>query len=180
MLRWFLCVAVLAALTGGLLALEHSVEQRGYDRARAEDTAAMEGQKREAAQKLLKLTEKVLESERAAAEAVSRINVKGVENANTILALDSAMRSRIASGLRDPYAKPGCGGGGGSAGGQDPAVAGSYAAEPAEGGGALSEELGQFLREEALSADRVNEGYRACVEYVEAVVGRKLDGFTRE
>jgi hypothetical protein len=152
-----------AALLAGAYALERHIEQRGYDRAAAEYTAAIQKLQAEAATTLAAETAKTRSAEQELATAKNNQELKDATHQKTIAGLSDRLRSAAgpAGRLRDPNATQ-CGGSGGSPPG-DPATA--TAAGPTDGGeagGLLSEQLTQFLFEQAASADELNNAYISC------------------
>ncbi len=155
-------LAVLAVLAG-LYALERHVEQRGYDRAAAEYTAAIQKLQAEAATTLAIETAKTLSAEQALDTAKNNQELKDATHTKTITVFADRLRSATgpAGRLRDPNATQ-CGGSGGSPPG-DPATA--TAAGPtdrAEAGGLLSEQLSELLQRLAREADDINAAYASC------------------
>lgn len=159
----FIKIAAVMALLVILYTGEQYIEGRGYDRAKAEATAALEAQKREAGQVLATETAKT----RAAEESLRTFKLnqdnKDAQAQVTIADLSNRLH-RLAGNagrLRDPNAH-GCGGSSGSP--QSEAVTGSSdrPGDGAEAGGLLSEPLTQFLFEQAASADELNNAYISC------------------
>lgn len=160
LLLWGLAAA---ALLAGAYALERHVEQRGYARAAAEYTAAIQKLQAEAATTLATETAKTRSAEQALATAKNNQELKDASHQKTIAGLSDRLRTAAgpAGRLRDPNATQ-CGGSGGSPPG-DPATA--TAAGPtdrAEAGGLLSKQLTQFLFDQAASADDINAAYASC------------------
>lgn len=93
------------------------------------------------------------------------IQQEGIDHANdqTIVSLNAKLR---ATRLRDPGKAGGCSGG---ATGANPASASAGAADAGQGSGLLSESASNFLWDQALAADRINEAYRSCRAYAQAV-----------
>ena len=160
LLLWGLAAA---ALLAGAYALERHVEQRGYDRAAAEYTAAIQKLQAEAATTLATETDKTRSAEQALATAKNNQELKDAARQKTIAGLSDRLRSAAgpAGRLRDPNATQ-CGGSGGSPPG-DPATA--TAAGPtdrAEAGGLLSGPLTELLQRLARDADDINAAYASC------------------
>lgn len=154
---------LVAALLGGLYMLERHIEQRGYDRAEADYTAAIERLHADAAAKLSDEVNKTRAAEQALNEAKNNQELKDATHTKTIASLSD--RLRRAAGptgrLRDPNATP-CGRSGGGPEGGPTATANAGATNGPEAGGLLSEPLTQFLFEQAASADELNNAYISC------------------
>ena len=159
----FAKVALLLGLLLGLLWGVNVVDQRGYNRAKAEATAALEKQKREAAGVLATETAKTRVAEQALKDFKTNQDIQDEKSQTTVADLSRRLRQLAgpAGRLRDPKAH-GCGGGGGGATGADPAAPGSSAADPAEAGGLLSAELGGLLQQLTAEADAINVAYASC------------------
>lgn len=164
-------VALLAALFFG----EQYIEGRGYDRAKAEDKAAIEKAKREAADTLASETNKTRIAERALQDLKNTQELKDASNQKTVAALSDRLRglSGSAGRLRDPNADraTGCGAGGGSTPGEAAPAPGAGTANPAEAGGLLSADLSGLLRRLAAEADTINDAYTSCRADAYAVRG---------
>jgi hypothetical protein len=159
---WLWGLAV-AALLAGAYALERHIEQRGYARAAAEYTAAIQKLQAEAATTLATETAKTRSAERALATAKNNQDLKDATHQKTIAGLSDRLRSAAgpAGRLRDPNATQ-CGGSGGSPPG-DPATA--TAAGPTDGGeagGLLSGPLTELLQRLVRDADDINAAYASC------------------
>lgn len=155
-----LLIAMLACLFFGVKA----IDQRGYDRAKAEATAALEAQKREAGGVLATETAKT----RAAEESLRTFKLnqdnKDAQAQATVADLSRRLRqlsAGTAGRLRDPNAQ-GCGGS--SCGPQGEAVtpAPDRPGDAAEAGGLLSAELTGLLQRLASEADAINTAYASC------------------
>ena len=154
-----LLIAMLACLFFGVKA----IDQRGYDRAKAEATAALEAQKREAGGVLATETAKT----RAAEESLRTFKLnqdnKDAQAQVTIADLSNRLH-RLAGNagrLRDPNAQ-GCGGSSGSPKGQAATPAPDRPGDAAEAGGLLSAELTGLLHRLASEADAINTAYASC------------------
>jgi len=154
-----LLIAMLACLFFGVKA----IDQRGYDRAKAEATAALEAQKREASEVLATEIAKT----RAAEESLRTFKLnqdnKDAQAQNTIAALSGRVRQLAgpAGRLRDPNAQ-GCGGSGSGAQGEAATPAPDRPGDGAEAGGLLSAELTGLLQRLASEADAINTAYASC------------------
>lgn len=152
-----------AALLAGLYMLERHIEQRGYDRAEAYYTAAIEKLKAEAATTLAEEVNKTRAAERALNEAKNNQELKDATHTQTIARLSD--RLRLAAGpagrLRDPNATP-CGRSGGGPEGSPAATANAGAANAPEAGGLLSAELAGLLQQLTREADDINAAYASC------------------
>jgi len=100
-------ICAILALLAALFFAEQYVEGRGYDRARAEDQAAIEQGKREAANKLLRITDRVHDTERALQAKTDFQNLKDREHEKpsmTYLAVCMLLPLLMAGVLWDPNA----------------------------------------------------------------------------
>ncbi|WP_294768646.1 hypothetical protein [uncultured Rhodoferax sp.] len=158
--------AKVAILLGLLLALMFGVsviDKRGYNRAKAESTAALEKQRGEARATLAAETEKTRAVEAEFREF--KLNREHIDADNQKTVADLQRRVRTLAGptgrLRDPNA-PGCGGGGGRTEAQAAASHGSGAENGAQAGGLLSAELSGLLQRLTAEADEINLAYASC------------------
>jgi hypothetical protein len=161
-IAWALAVA---ALLAGAYALVGHIEQRGYDRAADKFTAAIHQLQADAANTLADQVSKTRAAEQALTTAKQNQEQKDAKHTQTIAAY--AARLRAAAGpagrLRDPNAPaPECRGSGDRPPGDPATAAGAGATDRAEAGGLLSEQLTQFLFEQAASADELNNAYISC------------------
>ncbi len=161
--RWLLWGLAAAALLAGAYALERHVEQRGYDRAAAEHTAAIQKLQAEAAATLATETAKTRSAEQALATAKNNQELKDAIHQKTISSLSDRLRaaSGPAGRLRDPSATQ-CGGGGGSTPGDPATATAAGATDRAEAGGLLSEPLTELLQQLVREADDINAAYASC------------------
>ncbi len=160
------CGAVLALLAGlvvSLLAGAKAIDARGYQRAQAEATAALEAQKLQATQVLATETAKARAAEVALATFKSHQDTKDAQAQSTIQDLSRRVRNLAdpAGRLRDPHA-PGCGGGGGGTTPAAAPAAGDSPADPAQAGGLLSVQLFDLLQSRLQEADVINLAYASC------------------
>lgn len=154
---------LVAALLAGMFALEQYVEQRGYDRAEADYTAAIERLHADAAAKLADEVNKTRAAEQALNDAKNTQELKDATHTQTIANLSDRLRRAAgpAGRLRDPNAAPcGLSGGGPEVGPTAPADAGATNAP--EAGGLLSAELAGLLRQLTREADDINTAYASC------------------
>jgi hypothetical protein len=160
---WLWRVLAVAALLGGLYMLERHIEQRGYDRAEADYTAAIERLHADAAAKLAEEVNKTRAAEQALNEAKNNQELKDATHTQTIASLSDRLRRAAgpAGRLRDPNATH-CGGSGGSPEGGPATTANAGAADHAEAGGLLSEQLSELLQRLAREADDINAAYASC------------------
>ncbi len=162
--RWLLWGLAAAALLAGAYALERHVEQRGYDRAAAEYTAAIQKLQAEAATTLATETAKTLSAEQALNTAKNNQEMKDAKHIQTIAQF--ADRLRIAAGpagrLRDPNAATQCGGSGDRPPGDPATATAAGATDPAQTDGLLSEQLSELLQRLAREADDINAAYASC------------------
>lgn len=163
----------IAALVAGLYFAEHHIEGIGYDRAKAEYTAAIDAQKADAAATLAAEKDRVHHIEQQLQMATDTQNQKDQTHAKTIADLSSHLRLTAgpAGRLRDPYAA-GCGGGSGSPAPQAASPAGDRATDRTEAGGLVSEPLSRLLLELTASADEVNAAYASCRAWVNTVAAQ--------
>jgi uncharacterized membrane protein YdfJ with MMPL/SSD domain len=152
-------LAVIAALFGVI----HYIDSRGYARAKAEDVAAINAQKAEAASKLSAEKDKTSAAEKALAAITHAQELKDHDHEQTIAAMSDRLRSITGpSGrLRDPHAT-GCRSGGGGA--TSPAITTSSdrAENLAEDSGLLSADLSGLLQRLTREADDINAAYASC------------------
>lgn len=139
------------------------IDGRGYDRARAECTAAIDDQKSKAAALLASETAKVRSVEQALQTHLNTQNLKDAENVQ--VNADKSDRLRAAAGpagrLRDPAAT-GCGGSSAGAPGAATAGAGDRAADNPENAGLLSADFTGLLQRLTREADDINAAYQSC------------------
>lgn len=152
------------ALLAALFFAEQYVESRGYDRAKAEDKAATEQIKREAADQLATLTGQVREKEHALQAVTDTQNIKDKDHEKTISNLSDRLRRAAgpAGRLRDPNATAGCGGSGSGTSGQAASSAGDRASDTAETGGLLSGPITELFQQLTRDADDINAAYASC------------------
>lgn len=160
---WLWRALAVAALLGGLYMLERHIEQRGYDRAEADYTAAIERLHADAAAQLAEEVNKTRAAEQALNEAKNNQELKDATHTQTIASLSDRLRRAAgpAGRLRDPNAAP-CGRSGGGPEGGPTATANAGAADHAEAGGLLSEQLSELLQRLAREADDINVAYASC------------------
>ena len=159
----FFKVAILLGLLLALMFGVRAIDQRGYQRASAEATAALEKQKREAAAELASETAKTRAAEQALRDFKTNQDIQDAKAQSTVADLSRRLRQRAGQSgrLRDPNA-PGCGGSGGGATGEAATAPGSGATDPAETGGLLSAELTGLLQRLTAEADEINIAYASC------------------
>jgi hypothetical protein len=159
----FAKAAIVLGLVLAVLFGIRQIDQRGYDRAKAEDQAATNQLKAEAAATLASETERVRERERAMQTLLSNQNLKDATHAKTVA--DQSDRIRVAAGpagrLRDPHAT-GCGRGSGSAPADPVAGADGGTADRVETGGLLSVPLTELLAKALRESDAINVAYASC------------------
>ena len=122
------------------------VDGRGYNRAAAEYTTAINDQKAKAAALLASETAKVHAAEQALQSITQTQNLKDANHVQTLADLSDRLRRAAgpAGRLRDPHAA-GCGAGGSSAGIEAATAAGDRPTDPAQTGGLLSEGVTDYL-----------------------------------
>jgi hypothetical protein len=155
----------LAALLAGAYALVSHIEQRGYDRATAEHTAAIHQLQADAANTLADQVSKTRAAEQALTTAKNNQEIQDAKHTQTIKAY--AARLRAAAGpagrLRDPNAPaPECRGSGDRPPGDPATATAAGATDSAETGGLLSEPLTGLLQRLAREADDINAAYASC------------------
>lgn len=150
-------------LLGTLWAAVLYLEGRGYDRAKAEDTVAIEQSKREAANKLLHEINKTHATEQALHDFKNTQELADATHQKTTSELSGRLRGLLdaAGRLRDPQAV-GCRAGGGSATGSTASAPGVGADDQPEASGLLSEPLAQLLVRITREADDINTAYVSC------------------
>lgn len=168
-------IIIAAALMLALLAGLRQIDQRGYARAKAEDMAAIEQQKREATAELLRLTDQVHATESRLQAALQDQNTKDYNHAQTIAALSDRLRAYAGPGLRlrDPHAT-GCGPGGTGPQSDTATAPDAGTTDPAQAGGLLSAELTGLLQRLAREADDINAAYTSCRADAYTVRGEQL------
>jgi hypothetical protein len=139
------------------------IDARGYNRARAEYTAAITAQKAEASALLARETAKVRTAEQTLQTITDTQNIKDFENAKTLTTLSDRLRAAAgpAGRLRDPHAVR-CGGSSAATPSAPAAAPGDSAANPAQADGLLSADLSRLLRDLTASADQINAAYASC------------------
>ena len=157
-------LAAVLALLAALFFAEQYVEGLGYHRARAEDQAAANQLKAQAAATLAAETAKAERAEHALQAATDFQNQKDHDHEKTVA--DLADRLRRAAGpagrLRDPHATAGCGAGGSGTPSQVASAAGDRPGDDAQAGGLLSAELTGLLQRLQREADTINDAYASC------------------
>jgi hypothetical protein len=156
-------VAAVAALLVALFFAEQYIEGLGYDRAKAEDRAAIEQSKREAANALLREVDKTHAAEQALQAFKNQQELKDADHQKTVADLSSRLRTLAgpAGRLRDPQAF-GCGAGGSGSPGAVAPAPGVGADGGAQAGGLLSKPLTELLFRLTREADDINNAYASC------------------
>ncbi len=155
----------IAALLAALFFAEQHVEGLGYDRRAAEDAAAIEKQKAEAATTLAAETEKTRLLEKSLQRATQKQDLQDAKQKTETDVLAARLRALAgpAGRLRDPNAAPdGCGRGGSSAPGADPAAPADRPDDSTEAGGLLSAELSGLLQSRLADAEAISAAYSSC------------------
>lgn len=158
--------AKFAIVLGLLLALMfgvRAIDQRGYDRAKAEATAALNDLKRQAERELASQTAKTLAAEQALRDFKTNQDIQDAKAQSTVADLSRRLRQLggPAGRLRDPNAH-GCGGSSGGPAGEAATATRSGAADPAEAGGLLSVPLTELLQRALRESDDINIAYASC------------------
>ena len=153
----------LVAVLGGLFWVVRHIEQRGYDRAQADCLAARAQLHAEATAILAAETDKTRLAEQALANLKNQQEMQDAANQKTVDDLSDRLRRAAgpAGRLRDPNA-PQCGPGGGAPPRDFAPTAVAGAADRAEAGGLLSEQLSGLLRRLSREADDINAAYASC------------------
>lgn len=157
-------IAAVLALLAALFFAEQYIEGRGYDRAKAEDQAAANKLKADAATTLASETAKTRTTEQVLQAGTDSQNLKDRNHEKTNAYLSDRLR-RAAAGsagrLRDPHAT-GCGASSSSPKGEAPSAPGDRPTDGAEPGGLLSADLTGLLRRLTREADDINTAYASC------------------
>ena len=156
-------ISAVAALLAALYFAEQYIEGLGYDRAKAEDRAAIEQSKREAANALLREKDKTHAAEQALQALKNQQELKDADHQKTVADLSSRVRNLAgpAGRLRDPQAV-GCGAGSSGTHGAAAAAHGAGADGGAQAGGLLSKPLTELLFRLTREADDINNAYASC------------------
>lgn len=162
-LSLFTKAAIAAGLVLALLLALRQVDQRGYNRAMAEATAATNALKTEAAATLVSETAKTRTAEQALQDMKNTQELHDADHQKTVADLSDRLRRLAgpAGRLRDPHAA-GCGGSSGSAPGAAAPATGDRADDAAQTGGLLSESLSGLLSRLQREADTINIAYASC------------------
>lgn len=156
-------IAAVVALLAVLFFGEQYIEGRGFERAKAEDQAATNKLKAEAAALLASETSKVRTSEQALQASTDSQNLKDRDHEKTVADLSDRLRRAAgpAGRLRDPHAT-GCGAGSSGTQGEAPSAPGDRPADSSQTGGLLSADLTGLLQRLTREADDVNAAYASC------------------
>ena len=159
----FAKVAILLGLLLALMFGVRAIDQRGYDRAKAEATAALKEQQRQAERELASQTARTIAAEQALHNFKTHQDIQDAKAQSTVADLSSRLRQLAGQSgrLRDPNAH-GCGRGSSGPTGEAATAPGAGAADPAEAGGLLSAELTGLLQRLTTEADEVNIAYASC------------------
>ena len=159
----FVKAAIAVALVLALLLALRQVDQRGYDRAMAEATAATNQLKAQAAATLASEAAKTRSAEQALQAIKNTQELQDAAHQSTVADLSDRLR-RLAGPtgrLRDPHAA-GCGGGSGGAPGAAATTPGDRAANHPEASGLLSAGLSGLFQRLQREADTINIAYASC------------------
>lgn len=159
----FVKAAIVLGLVLAVLLGIRQIDQRGYDRAKAEDQAAVNQLKAEAAATLASETERVRERERAMQIQLSNQNLKDATHEKIVADLSGRIRfvAGPAGRLRDPHAD-GCGLGSGGTPADPAASADGGTADGTKAGGLLSVPLTELLAKALRESDEINVAYISC------------------
>ena len=159
----FIKAAIVLGLVLAVLFGIRQIDQRGYNRAKAEDQAAVNQLKADAAATLASETERVRERERAMQIQLSNQNLKDATHEKIVA--DLSGRIRLAAGpagrLRDPHAD-GCGRGSGGTPADPVTGTDGGATDGAQTGGLLSVPLTDLLAKALRESDAINVAYISC------------------
>ena len=163
MIDIFIKIAAVVALIAMLFVGEQYIERRGYDRAKAEDQAATNAIKAQAAALLANATSNTRAAEQAMQDIKNTQELKDGTHQKTVADLSNRLRMLAGpSGrLRDPNAV-GCGGGSSSPPSEAATAPGAGAADSAETGGLLSVPITELFSRIVREADDVNNAYASC------------------
>ena len=159
----FVKAAIAVGLVLALLLALRQVDQRGYDRAMAEATAATNQLKAQAAATLASEADKALQAERALSRLKNLQELQDAAHKSTVADLSDRLRRLAgpAGRLRDPHAV-GCGRGSGGAPGAAATTPSDRADNNPEASGLLSAGLSGLLQRLQLEADTINIAYASC------------------
>ena len=162
-LSLFTKAAIAAGLVLALLLALRQVDQRGYDRAMAEATAATNALKAQAAATLASETAKTRSAEQALQAIKNTQELEDAAHQNTVADLSGRLLRLAgpAGRLRDPHAA-GCGGGSGGAPGAAATTPGDRADNSPEASGLLSVPLTDLLAKALRESDEINAAYTSC------------------
>lgn len=168
----FAKVAILLGLLLAIMLGVRLIDQKGYDRAKAEATAALKEQQRQAERTLATETAKTRAAEQALRDFKTNQDIQDAKRKSTVADLSRRLRQLAdqSGRLHDPHA-PGCGTGGSSPPSEAAPAAGGSSADPAVTGGLLSAELGGLLQRLTREADEINVAYASCRADAYAVRG---------
>lgn len=171
----FVKAAIAIVLVLALLLGLRQVDQRGYNRAMAEATAATNALKVEAAATLASETAKARTAEQALQAIKNTQELHDADHQKTVANLSDRLRRLAgpAGRLRDPHSA-GCGGGSGSAPGTSATAASDRADDQTQTGGLLSASLSGLLSRLQREADTINIAYASCRTDAYAVRGGTL------
>lgn len=157
-------LALLVALVACVFLGVKGIDQRGYQRAQSEATAALAQQKQQAGELLATEAAKTRSAEEALRTNKLNQDKKDAQAQSTVADLSRRLRQLSADNagrLRDPNAQ-GCGGSGSGPEAEAASATGSGGEHPAHAGGLLSAELSGLLRQLAGEADAINLAYASC------------------
>ncbi len=170
------------ALAAAVLGYGRHQYQLGVTHTTDRYEAAIQRQKTDAANTLAAETEKTRLLERALQAATHQQETQDAINQKTVAALTERLRTAAGFGLRlrDPNAAPaGCWPSGGDAQGAATAATADRAADAAETGGLLSEQITGLLQQLTREADDINAAYTSCRADAYAVRGEVAAGAAR-
>lgn len=156
--RWLLLLGLCGALTLGYISWAHHQQGIGEARATARYELALTKQKAEAAALLASETAKVKVAESELLKLHFEGELRDQVNEKTIVILADKLHGLR---LRDPFAA-GCRGSGAGTQGANPTGPSIGPIDSGDGAGLLSAEFDQFLKQQAETADRINNAYRSC------------------
>lgn len=159
----FAKVAILLGLLLALMLGVRLIDQNGYQRAKAEATAALKELQRQAERELASQTAKTRAAEQALHTFKTQQDIQDAKAQSTVADLSRRLRSLAGAPgrLRDANAH-GCGRGSSGPAGEAATATGGGATDPAEAGGLLSAELTGLLQRLTTEADEINVAYASC------------------
>lgn len=160
-----LCAASAFGLHTWTTSLVAKGDTAGYARRAAEDAAAIETQKNDAATTLALETAKTTATEKALQQATEKQDLQDAKHKTDTDVLAARLRALAgpAGRLRDPNAAPdGCGRGSSGAQGPTATAPADRPDDPDQAGGLLSAELSGLLQSRLADAEAISAAYTSC------------------